>query len=95
MGYYMEGEFPTVVSGGNNGNGMWGQDGIWAILLLALLGFGRGYGGYGFGGGNGSGGEFVGYELGKVATQADIASGFNKSAVLSSLNAIKIGEANM
>ena len=45
MGYYMEGEFPTVVSGGNNGNGMWGQDGIWAILLLAILGFGRGYGG--------------------------------------------------
>ena len=95
MGYYMEGEFPTVVSGGNNGNGMWGQDGIWAILLLALLGFGRGYGGYGFGGGSGSGNEFVGYELGKVATQADIASGFNNSAVLSSLNDIKIGQANM
>lgn len=92
MGYYMEGEFPTVVSGGNNGNGMWGQDGIWAILLLALLGFGRGYG---FGGGSGSGNEFVGYELGKVATQADIASGFNNSAVLSSLNDIKIGQANM
>ena len=59
MGYYMEGEFPTVVSGGNNGNGMWGQDGIWAILLLALLGFGRGYGGYGFGGGSGVAENYV------------------------------------
>lgn len=90
---YIEGEV-NLSNTGNNG-GMWGQDGIWAILLLALLGFGRGYGGYGFGGGNGSGNEFVGYELGKVATQADIASGFNNSAVLSSLNDIKIGQANM
>lgn len=90
---YIEGEV-NLGNTGNNG-GMWGQDGIWAILLLALLGFGRGYGGYGLGGGNGSGGEFVGYELGKVATQADIASGFNNSAVLSSLNDIKLGQANM
>jgi len=90
---YFEGEIPTVVSGngyGNNG-GMWGQDGIWAILLLALLG----NRGFGFGGGYGGGGsEFVGYELGKTATQADIASGFNNSAVLSSLNDLKLGQAN-
>ena len=92
---YLEGEIPYVSNGNGNGNGMWGQDGIWAILLLALLGFGRGYGGYGLGGGNGSGNEFVGYELGKVATQADIASGFANSATLSSLNDIKLGQANM
>lgn len=80
---------------GSNGNGgLWGNDGIWAILLLALLGFG-GRGGYGFGGGySGGGSEFVGYELGKVATQADIASGFNNSAVLSSLNDIKLTQAS-
>lgn len=94
---YFEGEIPTVVSGGNANNGMWGSDGIWAILLLALLGgygFG-GRGGYGVGAGYGAGSEFVGYELGKVATQADIASGFNNSAVLSSLNDIKLGQATM
>ena len=95
MGYYMEGEFPTVVSGGNNG-GMWGGDGIWAILLLALLG----NRGFGFGGGYGGGAGFVsgdalGYELGKVATTNDVASGFNNSAVLSSLNDIKLGQATM
>lgn len=94
MAYYMEGEFPTVVSSGNNGNGMWGQDGIWAILLLALLG----NRGFGFGGGYGGGAGFVsgdalGYELGKVATTNDVASGFNNSAVLSSLNDIKLGQA--
>lgn len=87
MGYF-EGEIPTMV-GGNNSS--WGGDGIWAILLLALFGFGRGYGNGGFGGGNS---EFVGYELGKVATQADIASGFNNSALLSNQNDAKLQMAN-
>lgn len=92
MGYY-EGELNVFSGNGNNG-GMWGNDGIWAILLLALLGFGgRGFGG-GFGGYGGAGNEFVGYELGKVATQADVASGFNNSAVLSSLNDIKLTQAS-
>ena len=85
MGYF-EGEIPTMVGGNNS----WGGDSIWAILLLALFGFGRGYGG-GFGGG---GNEFMGYELGKTATQADIASGFNNSAVLSNLNDQKLALAN-
>ena len=75
-----------------NGNGFWGGDGIWAILLLALLGNG-GWGANRFGGGA-AGSEFVGYELGKVATQADVASGFNNSAVLSSLNDIKLTQAS-
>ena len=91
---YFEGEIPTVVSGnGYNNGGMWGQDGIWAILLLALLGNGGfGYGRGGFGGGTYS--EALGYELGKVATTNDVASGFNNSAVLSSLNDIKLTQAS-
>ena len=96
MPTYMESEIPTVISSnGSNGNGFFGNDGIWAILLLALLGFGgRGWGAGGYGSGGGSS-EFVGYELGKVATQADVASGFNNSAVLSSLNDIKLGQSQM
>lgn len=48
---FIEGEIPNVVttngnSGSNNG---FGSDWIWAFLLFALLGWGRG----GFGGGNG------------------------------------------
>lgn len=88
---YIEGE---VNLGNNGGNGMWGQDGIWAILLLALLG-NRGFGfGGGFGGGYGAAGsEFVGYELGKVATQADVASGFNNSATLGGINDLKLANA--
>lgn len=90
---YIEGEVPYV-SGNNNNGGMWGQDGIWAILLLALLGNGRGFG---FGGGNAGGtySDALGYELGKVATTNDVASGFNNSAVLSSLNDIKLGQSQM
>lgn len=94
---YFEGEIPTVVSGnGYNNGGMWGQDGIWAILLLALLGngFGYGRGGYGVGAGAGTYSEALGYELGKVATTNDVASGFNNSAVLSSLNDIKLTQAS-
>lgn len=90
---YFEGEIPTVVSGnGYNNGGMWGQDGIWAILLLALLGNGFGYGRGGVGAGVGA--EALGYELGKVATTNDVASGFNNSAVLSSLNDIKLTQAS-
>lgn len=81
---YIEGDIP--IYSGNGNNGMWGSDGIWAILLLALLGNG---GNFGFGGGRG-GSEFVGYELGKVATQADVAAGFNNSAVLNNQNEIKL-----
>lgn len=67
-------------SGG--GGGGWGGfgEGIWAVIILAIL-FGRGgFGGFG-GGGN-------------CATQADLAAGFNNSAVLSGLNDIKLGQAN-
>ena len=97
---YIEGDVPYVTNGYNNNSNGWGfgGDGIWALALLALLGFGGGYGG-GFGGfgrgGFGYGGsELLGYELGKVATTNDVASGFNNSAVLSSLNDIKLGQAN-
>jgi hypothetical protein len=92
---YIEGEVPYV--GGNNYNNGWGGNGDWwaIILLAALFGWG-GNGGFGFGGGRGYGGsEVLGYELGKVATTNDVASGFNNSAVLSSLNDIKLGQAQM
>ena len=89
---YFEGEVPVVTTGNNNG--MWGGDGIWAILLLALLGNGFGYGRGGYGAGAGISGEALGYELGKVATTNDVASGFNNSAVLSSLNDIKLTQAS-
>lgn len=87
---YIEGNVPYVTNGYNNNSNGWGfgGDGIWALALLALLGFGNGYGGFGFGRG-GSGSEALGYELGKVATTNDVASGFSTSAIMSDLNSIK------
>ena len=98
---YFEGEVPVVTTG-NNGNGsMWGSDGIWAILLLALLG-NRGFGfGGGSSGGNGGyvyGGDgygALGYQLGKMATTNDVASGFSTSEIMSDLNDIILGQATM
>lgn len=80
MAYY-EGQISDI--GGCNNNGGWG-DFSW-IIGLALVGGLFGNGGFGFGGGYGG--------RGGCATQADLAAGFNNSAVLSSLNDIKLGQA--
>lgn len=78
----------------NNGynNGMWGGDWSWWIILLLLFGWGNnGWGNSGFGGGN----SWLGYDIGKLATTNDVAVGFNNSAVLSSLNDLKLGQAGI
>ena len=69
----------------NNNNGMFGNDGWWGIILLALL---FGWGGNGFGGYGGR------TSTSGLATQADLAAGFNNSAVLSSLNDLKLGQSS-
>lgn len=71
----------------NNGFGN-GWEWIWIIILFAFWG----NGGWGFGGNGGGGSNMLGYELGRVATTNDVASGFNNSAVLSSLNDLKLGQ---
>ena len=67
---------------GYGNGGMFGNGNDWAwIVILLLFGWGgRGFGGFGggFGGGSGS----------PCATQADLAAGFNNSAVLSGINGI-------
>ena len=89
---HFEGEIPTMVyGGGSNGSGMWGSDGIWAILLLALLGRG-GFGGYGAGYGGSTGEGAFGWQLGRLATTNDVASGFSTSEIMSDLNDIILGQ---
>jgi hypothetical protein len=91
------------------GNGMGMGCGMWPWMMGmgAGMGFGgMGWGGYGgmigewipllflagiFGWGNGGWG---GNGRGDCATQADLAAGFNNSAVLNKLNDITIGQAN-
>ena len=79
-------------SNSNNGwgNGAWGAEWLWIIVLFALFGNnGWGFGGNGYGGGN------LNYELGKVATSNDVAVGFAQNATLSSLNDLKLGQAGI
>lgn len=80
---------PIGYGGGSGNNGLFGGDGIWAIIIIIALfgGFGRG----GFGGVGGGGNSYNGPAC---ATQADLAAGFNNSTVLSSLDDIKLGQAN-
>jgi hypothetical protein len=71
-------------SNGGYGNGMFGNgNDAWWIIILLLFGYGRGFGGFG-----GFGGGFGGGCGSTCATQADLAAGFNNSAVLSGINGI-------
>lgn len=91
----------TCNNDGYGNGGMWGGDWLAYLLLFALIG-GGGFGFGGFGGGgilpwllfanNGFGGFGGNNCCGAPATQADLAAGFNNSAVLSSLNDLKLGQ---
>ena len=85
----------AAVCGNRNGDGMGFGDGngAWWLIILLLFGWGRGgFGGYGGFGGNG-GGNSCGCS--PCATQADLAAGFNNSAVLGNLNDLALGQAGI
>jgi len=67
----------AAVTGRNNGDGMFGDNGWWIILLFLFAGWGRGFGG--FGGGNG------GYEV-PCATQADVRAAVDQQTLISKLD---------
>ena len=92
MGLYVEGDIPFVANGNSNNSNTGWNDWSW-IIALALIG-GLGNGGFGFGGG-GYGGDFAGWQLGRLATTNDVASGFSTSEIMSDLNDIILGQAQM
>ena len=95
MSLYVEGDVPFVANGNcNNGNNGMNSGWEW-IVGLAIIGalFG-GFGGNGFGGGRG-GSDFAGWQMGRLATTNDVASGFSTSEIMSDLNDIILGQAQM
>ena len=68
----------------NRGGGFGGMfgEGLWAIIILAMLGFG---GGYGFGGG------FGGAGLQGIATRADINEGFALQNITGGIHGLERG----
>jgi hypothetical protein len=92
MGYY-EGNITDLTTGGGyNNGGFFGNDGFWGIILLAMI-FGYGNNGFGFGGGAANG-NITGYEMGKLATTNDVASGFTNNTVLRGLDDIQLSMSN-
>lgn len=95
-------DIAAVTGNSNNGNDAWGgNNGWWIIILLLALGRGFGYGGYG--GGNGGYAQPIVIDsntggcgcCSPCATQADLAAGFNNSAVLSNFNDLALGQAGI
>lgn len=96
----------AAATGNNNNDGFGNGNGGWWIILLFLAlangGFGNNNGG-GFGGGQGYSTPIV-IDSGRggscgccspCATQADLAAGFNNSAVLANLNDLALGQAGI
>lgn len=85
---YIEGDVPYVGTNNCNGNngffGGSGWEGIIGLIVVAGL-FGGGWGFGGFGGNRG----------GNCATQADLSAGFANSEIMSDLNDIILGQAQM
>lgn len=97
-GSFAEGYAIGRDSGNYNNNGFGnGWEGLIGLALVASL-FGGWGGGFGFGNGrnNGfTGGDLYGWQLGRLATTNDVASGFSTSEIMSDLNSIILGQAQM
>jgi hypothetical protein len=67
------------------GNGFFGADGWWIILLLLVCGGGWGNG-FGFGGGNGM---FPWMMAGQTNTNSDVQRGFDQAAIVSGITGVQ------
>lgn len=76
---------PAYGGYGGYGGGMNGWGDGWWILLLLLCGWGNN----GWGGNNN---QFQGYEIGKLATTNDVASGFSTSTIMSNQRELQLGQ---
>lgn len=89
--------YPPYPYYGNNNGGFFGNgDGIWAILLFAMIfgnGWGGGFGGFGgFGGGLGlADGGLLGYAIGNNATKGDLSDGFNSLHLSNQIEGVRDG----
>lgn len=93
--------YPPYPYYGNNNGGFFGNgDGIWAILLFAMIfgnGWGGGFGGFGgFGGGLGlADGGLLGYAIGNNATKGDVSDGFNSLHLSNQIEGVRDGVASL
>jgi hypothetical protein len=86
MGYVMGRDGNGYGNCGYGGLGGFGGD--WLALLIIFALFGNNGWGFGENGGNG----MMNYEIGRLATTNDVASGFSTSEIMSDLNDILLGQ---
>lgn len=77
----------AAVTGNNRDDGFLGGDGIWAIIVFAMI---FGWGGFGNGWGNGGNGGATPFATGAL-TQADLQRGFDTQAIVGKLDGISNG----
>ena len=77
----------AAVTGNNRDDGFLGGDGIWAIIVFAMI---FGWGGFGNGWGNGGNGGATPCAAGAL-TQADLQRGFDTQAIVGKLDGITNG----
>jgi hypothetical protein len=77
----------AAVTGNNRDDGFLGGDGIWAIIVFAMI---FGWGGFGNGWGNGGNGGATPFATGSL-TQADLQRGFDTQAIVGKLDGITNG----
>lgn len=78
-------EFAEGLAVGQSSNNGLGDSGswIWILVIFALLGWGRN--------GEMGGGSQMSYDIGKLATTNDVASGFSTSAIMSNQRDLQLG----
>ena len=81
---YSLSDIAAVTGSGNNGNGMWGGDGAWWVIILLIL-FAGGWNGNGFGGGNGAAGTEG------TITRTAIHDGFTTNGIENGIRGIQQG----
>ena len=77
----------AAVTGNNRDDGFRGGEGIWAIIVFAMI---FGWGGFGNGWGNGGNGGATPFAAGAL-TQADLQRGFDTQAIVGKLDGITNG----
>lgn len=77
----------AAVTGNNRDDGFLGGDGIWAIIVFAMI---FGWGGFGNGWGNGGNGGATPFATGAL-TQTDLQRGFDTQAIVGKLDGISNG----
>lgn len=87
-------DIAAVTNNNGNGNGMWGGDSAWWLIVLFLFAFaGNGWGnGFGFGG-NGGGNMAVPYMMSNT-TNADVQRGFDQASIMGALGDLNVGQVN-